>query len=184
MRRGFKGQILKNTEGKVIGVFFGSDFCAEHEWGVEDLLEAVAIYKGEQQPKPWHVGETNYKVFENVLGDNGEYYNAIFFGEGMYVHYFKPESAFKNVCEYLLSSKDNGNCDNTFTAWDRHAFGVLFPVAQIAEFTAVKSIIDSKEFNIGFIQRKAENNPFSRSWGLAILAEGCENDLEGFEIIK
>lgn len=184
MRRGFKGQTLKNAEGKVIGMFFGSDFCAEHEWGIEDLLEVVAIHKGEQQPKPWHADETIYQVFENVLGDNGEYYNSIFFGEGMYIHYIKPEFAFRRVCEYLLTSKDNGNSDNTFTAWDKRTFGILFPVAQVEEFKAVKSIIDSKEFNIGFIQRKTENNPFSRSWGLAILAEGCENDLEGFEIIK
>ena len=189
MRRGFNGQILfgntdGDTKGRVIGMFFGSDFCAEHEWGIEDLLEAVEIHKGLSKPR--RGDDPVYKVFEDVVGKNGVHYNAIFLGDGRYVlKYIKEEYAVSYVCEYLFPG-DNGNKpDGTFTAWDGKSFGILFPMDKVEEFQAVKAIIDSRKFNLGFIQRTPKDkNPFGRTWGLCLLAEGCENELDGFEIIK
>ena len=44
MRQAFNGkEIFRNPDGTFYGLNFGWDFCAEHEWGIEDLNESFGI---------------------------------------------------------------------------------------------------------------------------------------------
>lgn len=45
MKQAFNSQILKNDDGKPIGIFTGSDHCAEHEWGIADLHRYLGMDK-------------------------------------------------------------------------------------------------------------------------------------------
>ncbi len=46
MRRGYKSDWLMNEE-HTIGVNLGADFCAEHEWGIEGLMQTFGIENDE-----------------------------------------------------------------------------------------------------------------------------------------
>ncbi len=35
------GDVVINSNGELIGVCLGFDFCAEHEWGIKDLHERL-----------------------------------------------------------------------------------------------------------------------------------------------
>jgi len=43
MRQGYEGTLWKDESGAVIGVNLGSDFCAEHEWGISGINTAFGI---------------------------------------------------------------------------------------------------------------------------------------------
>lgn len=43
MRRGYNSELIKDDNGKLIGVNLGSDFCAEHEWGIDSIKNAFGV---------------------------------------------------------------------------------------------------------------------------------------------
>jgi hypothetical protein len=43
MRRGREGSIWKDESGKLIAINLGSDFCAEHEWGIKGIQGSLGI---------------------------------------------------------------------------------------------------------------------------------------------
>ena len=43
MRKGMDPEITINNNGKLVGINLSSDFCAEHEWGINDLKRAFSI---------------------------------------------------------------------------------------------------------------------------------------------
>lgn len=43
MRRSYKTEWLKDDNGNVIGVLLNASACAEHEWGITDLLKTLSI---------------------------------------------------------------------------------------------------------------------------------------------
>jgi len=43
MRRSYKTEWLKDDNGNVIGAVLNASACAEHEWGINDLLKTLAI---------------------------------------------------------------------------------------------------------------------------------------------
>lgn len=48
MREGYENGLLKTRKNNVKGMFFGSDFCAEHEVGIKDLKTAFGIGQDEK----------------------------------------------------------------------------------------------------------------------------------------
>lgn len=55
MRRGYNGSIWRNDEQQVIAVNLGSDYCAEHEWGIDGIERSFNI---QGRPKIKMEGET------------------------------------------------------------------------------------------------------------------------------
>lgn len=49
MRRSYQTEWLKDDNGNLIGVMLNASACAEHEWGIADLLKILAIQTGQYQ---------------------------------------------------------------------------------------------------------------------------------------
>ena len=43
MRRGYNSEIIKDENGKLLGVNLGADYCAEHEWGIDNIKNAFGV---------------------------------------------------------------------------------------------------------------------------------------------
>jgi hypothetical protein len=43
MRRGYNSELIKDDNGKLIGVNLGADYCAEHEWGIDSIKNAFGV---------------------------------------------------------------------------------------------------------------------------------------------
>lgn len=43
MRKSYKSEIIKNENGVTAGFYFGYDWCAEHEYGIDDILKGFAV---------------------------------------------------------------------------------------------------------------------------------------------
>lgn len=48
MRTGFNSEFLKDENGRVIAVNLGSDYCAEHEWGIASLRKLLGVADDEK----------------------------------------------------------------------------------------------------------------------------------------
>ena len=47
MRHGFRSSVIM-ADGKFVGFNLGSDFCSEHEWGIEKLKESFGMVDGKK----------------------------------------------------------------------------------------------------------------------------------------
>jgi len=43
MRKGYNNGMLVNGGGELLGINFGADYCAEHEWGIEKIRKAFGV---------------------------------------------------------------------------------------------------------------------------------------------
>jgi hypothetical protein len=127
VRRGRENGILKSDDGKIVGINLGSDFTAEHEWGIKGLREKFGIPdKGyglakrtiTQMPSkrdplaPWHSKKTVPCIY--LIEEKHQTLLIV-------TDYFEPE-------KYDLNHMDIGRYDKKDdrlqTAWDEKSFGI------------------------------------------------------------
>jgi hypothetical protein len=55
MRRGYKSELIKDEQGNLLGINLGSDYCAEHEWGIDGIKNhfGINIDSGERPFADW-----------------------------------------------------------------------------------------------------------------------------------
>lgn len=109
MRRGYRSSVVNDSDGKFIGFYMGSDFCAEHEWGIGNIRNYFGIPKkgiGIVTRKISEVPES-LKKFEETHKDGTDFY--LIFGYG-YCERVSPE---------LILLQDNLGC-----AWSNSSFGI------------------------------------------------------------
>lgn len=182
MRRGFAGKIIGNTKGETLGVYFGGNPCAEHENGYEGVSEAALIIKG-QKKVAYAEKEDCYKFINNICID-GISYNAILVGDEIDIRHANEDNVVGLITKehYRITEP---NEDGSYTAWCENAIGVLIPVDNVEAFETLKSHIVAGSFELCYCWKRAgKPNPFFRDWGLTLLIEGAESELERFEIIR
>jgi hypothetical protein len=50
MRAGRGGGFIKDESGALLGVNLGADYCAEHEWGIDNIAEAFGFTQSTEKP--------------------------------------------------------------------------------------------------------------------------------------
>jgi len=43
MRRGYDSEFLTSDNGEIVGINFGADHCAEHEWGIKGIKQSFKL---------------------------------------------------------------------------------------------------------------------------------------------
>jgi hypothetical protein len=64
MRRGRDGEIWRDDEGKMIAINLGSDYCAEHEWGIKGIRSKLKI----PEKADVDLGRSAFDFIKNFFG--------------------------------------------------------------------------------------------------------------------
>ena len=155
MRQGYGGGfIIENN--KLVGINLGSDFTAEHEWGISDIQKAFGVNQKEgllgiEQREITRFPESCFHFKNKVKGVTFEHlvYKSWWSGE---IEDYDPEVYF-------------GTDDSLATQWRSSAFGIhVRNNKKYKEY--LKEIFDafkSLDGAIMFISSNGGKNPFERS---------------------
>jgi hypothetical protein len=137
MRTGYRPNVFRDENQKIYAINLGSEFCAEHEWGIADLWSMI-------------------KVDRNKLGIDG--YRASV-GGGTNMRSFKSKNIFyilfgnyfshKDLEELKKDYKDGGRHlymgeDQTFCgAWSQNDFGLAVKVKDEETYQFFKDLSDA-----------------------------------------
>lgn len=103
MLQGYKNGWLEQN-GQCFGLNFGSDFTAEHEWGIKDLLDLCQVKEDE---KVFGIEKRRIKPEKNLKSGTDTKGNRYLLIQEEWYHQYKGWE------EYNFSDKEN-----LYTAWD------------------------------------------------------------------
>lgn len=183
MRKASQDNGIIVEDGKFIGIALGYDYCAEHEWGINELKQICGIPDSTKKTmgvKSRTITKVPFIIFkeEVVKRDTTKIkkgkYAVLYTGKEWRT---KEENEdyishdLKNWIEDLnWNAKWNaehpstrGDKDNIITAWDSGGFGVAVMGEQEVEWLKeLKTAIDEKRLTIAIANLRAKN-PFAGS---------------------
>lgn len=129
-------------EDNLLGIQLGSDFCAEHEWGIKDLKTHMKLISEEQADKKKIFGAERYKI--NSVHEYSIHFDTsekdlealLIFDPFVFDPNFTPSSYLKSLSieqlskEYGISLRSYKNIqnkkveENIAAAWDSKSFGI------------------------------------------------------------
>lgn len=126
MRLGtFDNGILKAPDGTVIGIALGADYCAEHEWGIEELKHIFGITEKGYGIERRTITKVPTEV-KNGWGDTKSYVRLIDTKKNLillvYQHANDETFDIKNHLIHRPPKSYYG--DRLITAWDGKSFGI------------------------------------------------------------
>lgn len=66
MREAYHGvEFITNDQGHIVGVSLGSDYCAEHEWGISGIKGALGIWSGDPETERTVFGRARHIITKN-----------------------------------------------------------------------------------------------------------------------
>ena len=156
MRKGFEASFVMD-EGNLVGVNFGSDFCAEHEWGISDIRSAFGIESDK-------IGLDALRV-RSVPGDSEFRWIKLNGGEGfIFDDDYSVISAIQSNKSSVLEF--HGDNDVLSAAWSGNDFAVI--ASDEDGKRNLKTIFDAINARDAAILVAGSNNPFGNG-GLTIL---------------
>lgn len=152
MRRGYNGHMIEDN-GIFYGVALGSDFVAEHEWGIEDIRRKFGI----NDSKMGVDGRTITKDETKLIVEKT---HALLLSNN-----WRTEE--HNTIKELLPRDFSISKDQPLqTGWDGDSFGILVNKDNIKNLEALKDAFTKKDIVITFL---APSVPVFENAGLAIL---------------
>lgn len=121
MRKGYKGGwLIEEKSGTLLGINLGSDYCAEHEWGIKDLQMAAGI---EYDESVFGIDRRRTKLNEkNLLFVNNGKEAGLIIDSAWQLEY-RRKKEMKDWATYLTYDT-YGEEKNLCTAWDGDSLGI------------------------------------------------------------
>jgi hypothetical protein len=155
MRRGYNGHLIEEN-GIFYGVALGSDFVAEHEWGIEDLQRLFGIDSSKMGVDGRAI--TKDETILVIEGDNALLRTKNPYGKNITIKDLLPRDFYLN--DNLEDKKE------IQTGWDGGSFGMLVDKRNIDKLKTLKESFEKKDIAIAFLSPKI---PVFENAGLAIL---------------
>jgi hypothetical protein len=155
MRKGYNSEFLKDDNGNLLGINLGSDFCAEHEWGIDGIRRRFAIAKdssvlGIQRRMINNVPEN--LIYKEIQLNNKKYTVLILISPWALEYCnTKPEEEW--VPNDLKPYKDDLVC-----AWDENTFGILVSDKFSKEISKLHDAFQRKDIAVGIAPSQVFNN--------------------------
>lgn len=167
-----------NEDGTLLGVFLAPDYCAEHEWGIQRLKDALGIASEVPGVERRRVQETEGVYFEKTRS------RALL---SVGVNRYTKTRIAENEFTLTKSKKDLSG------AWDSNEFALVAKTKEkIAHLKTIHQAFLDRDVLV-MLGNSSPNNPFSRS-GLSIgiisrmpenfLQDLKEADLDATELAK
>lgn len=173
MRQSYNGELLKNKSGEFKGVNLGSDFCAEHEWGILGLQRTLGISLDEKaigvEKRKISFGK---EVKENSISCNGMMLYAIYCVNNTYSEENYSEFLIKRN---LISVNQKELDENGFVAaWNERGFAIFFDMKHMS---FGKELLTACQNNDVMVYLGQGTNPFARSGLLITIISREDEDL-------
>jgi hypothetical protein len=122
MRRAYKSEIWESN-GEFVGINLGSDFVAEHEWGIKAIKESFNMSENEAIlgiAKRMIFDVPKNLIYRDIAINKKKYYVLILIG------YYNYEKLLQTPIENWLPG-DLKPCDDSdlVCAWSERSFGIL-----------------------------------------------------------
>lgn len=147
MKRGKNQSVFLNDNNELIAINLGADYCAEHEWGIDDMKNFLGVCEYHYKKK-WFGYKTkkeNLGIEKRRVNDSSTIYsfldtpivvdNQEFHGLAMLTtHIQKKYFDFNNLQDYYFFSKKEKDFNNDFlTWWSSKNFAILHHNKKIIE---------------------------------------------------
>ena len=146
-------EIAKDENGKIFGICFGYDYCAEHEWGIKGIRRSLGIWEGD--PK------TEEKVFgfARHIISNGDKVKFLKYQNKYYIYLvekwsYQTDEDYINSIKKMIKSHTYSSRD-ILSMWGENAF--LFGCSDKEAMKAIHTAFINNNIVYGF---KGSNNPF------------------------
>ena len=155
-------KVLKDDDDKFLGFNFGWNFVAEHEFGIEDIVDTYGLNKEGLVSK-----DNEYLYLTSFKTKYGDCPTLVSLEFEPGKQCFNEDGSFDNKVIPLLDfDMSQLEKDDFVAAWDDHSFGICVKPELKNELTKIYEAIKNKTARMGLL--KLTNNPFSNA-GFAIL---------------
>lgn len=160
MRRSYNSQVLFH-DGIFVGIDFGYDFCAEHEFGITEIRKAFGLnenfiglkhYQNNKVPSGRQIRLQRDSFIKNKMNWCGLYFNAEYFGG--------KDEKIKNFLPLPYKYTEDELC----TAWNSCSFGFVVHKTQSWVIDDIMNAIKNFDLIIG-----TDNFPPFKQGGLKLL---------------
>ena len=133
MRHAYNSALITDDETKkLVGIYMGSDFVSEHEWGIKEMKNMLHIdpsLPGLESKMVGGVDPDCVLVLPKIQG-YGKEYSLLLFSSRFEIDLVKKAYAgddpFYDICSYLsLNPADLKGEEGISTAWDDSSFAIL-----------------------------------------------------------
>lgn len=177
----FEQGIIREESGEFVGFSFGYDYCAEHEWGIKDIIRSFGIPTSDRKifgfPKrtitqsvegalKYLTGITLKKTSKQNKGKNKKMDILVFYPY-TYAEFNLERHLGQLPLFHLSSDHFDSDLDKKIaTAWDDHSFAIA--VMEPEHKVLLKELYDAFLRNDVSIGLSDQSNPFGGS-GLNML---------------
>lgn len=165
MRRGSHGKTIHRLDdGTLVGINLGADFCAEHEWGIENIRRAYSMNDAAEGVARRQIGRF---PAEHVMFDSIKPKRSRTVWHGLLSLRHATDRKYCSFDDDMLSRTGLSPLgdDELHGAWDEGSFGFLVKDEVIAR--EIHDALANLDICIGLFNGDSRN-PFSRS-GLGLL---------------
>ena len=160
MRQSYDSKLIHDSHNKVVAVSFGAGGCAEHEWGIKELLEDFGV----PEPSPQAIGLARRAA--TAVPGHMSWQEAGKYGSGIYC----PKRPWRGDPP-PKPDLSRYNASPLYTAWDASSFAVYSTDKKtIAD---LKKVFDALQRKDGAIWLGGSTLPFS----YAVLVVGIASQL-------
>lgn len=160
-------------DNKFVGISLGYDFCAEHEWGIEELKKICGIPDATKK----NMGVTNRTItkcpllaFQETEHENKKFailYSGSLWNNQEDLEKYIPRDLDNYMDDLIWNEKwtkehpTRENKDNITTAWDGSSFGIaVMGETEINYLKEIYNALQSKNITIAVFNYR-QNNPFA-----------------------
>ena len=130
------GFVVDEKSGELLGISLGYDHCAEHEWGIKELMNSFGL---PEDPKIFGVekraitksGEPDLQYFKGIIKDKKRHDILIFSDSYSWMDNEKEkeksvrDNAKSSVPWYYLNDEKREEEDRIGCAWDQKSFAIV-----------------------------------------------------------
>lgn len=162
MRKSFQDKEFIYEDGKFVGINLGWDFAAEHEFGVEGLIEQYKIDK-----ETCHIHAVPKDLIFATVTINGEKCPILISTPfGISKDFFNKDGSVKTkVLPFLDFDTYSFEKSPLMAAWDSKSFAICVKKENKEKLSSVYEALKNKNAKFGFI---SDGNPYANA-GLTIL---------------
>lgn len=166
--------IGRNTDGKLIGVNLGSDFCTEHEWGIKDIKREMGISdkgSGYDCHKATSHGSLSLELDEKTLFIHMHRGDSYFSKNDIRRTFNKRK---KEFTASLKSEFERGEDPSNYkydteghrfvAAWDKGSFAIMFHESLRDDYKALSKALKSLDICVSI-----GGSQFIENGGLCLL---------------
>ena len=166
MKISSKIRTIENSDKKV-GILLCADYCAEHEWGIEELSNTLGILNPNVDDKSsFRITASDYIESVTVTVRGKEYFIITM------AYSRRPRNTdYVSVVDWFEEEYEFWNEDgivSTMGAWSKSDCRLVFTGDDIAFGKELFKAMKECRATVGLMGFEPTNNPYVRNYGLAI----------------